>query len=767
MTKVAIMNQTSTRMPGYWQFLWMFFMQPLTLHQRLLDCGLDDPGMSAGEWWKQRHALGKNHTLYVMRLLFVLIMLLGLFAVGCKIINLTLMLHLPLFKIMLGLAVGVALAGVVGVAVDMAFGVVVGVMGGMAGGVVGALTGGLVSGLAIGVVGGVMGGFAFGVALGVVGGVVGGMAFGMAGGVLFDLAVGLALCLALGVAVGVAVGVPGGLASSLAFAVIFISTYLRLPIYLFETVLQYSLTNFTRPERTLRFAPIMWHDLSFLPHAGLARHIVNAAKLNPQLARSAIEAASRVPGQNHAAKAALAELIAQELTTLLNQQQFGQMVEPQGEWLPGKNNQSPLLQTLAEAARYMLAAQESVSPFIKLQHLNAAAQSLQSLDNQLLTSEEVLARFLPPIVQSWCAILAHSHEQALASSVNLLPNPFVIGTPLAPDMHWGPALFRGREDAISQIERLLADHDNNTSIALIGPRRCGKSTLLNMLRTKLPGTVVVVFDLQDHPCNTPLAFYHALAATAKEQAHRHYRLDLPDFPPGEPIEALKRWFALLEQLPTARRILLCMDEFERLEVLFPEQGREFRQLMGLLHATIQHCRRLRLLVAGAVPFDEMGAVWNDHFINLRQIRLGFFDEATSMNLLIKPVQEFPPDAIPPAIASAIYQRCKGQPFLSQVYGHTLVEVLNAEKRQQAVFHDIDLIEPGIFSACTYYFHGIWHDVPAAMQVTLCALAQGGTDAPGVEMDKASRKWLLRHLLIDENGQFLMPLFARWIRDEIA
>jgi hypothetical protein len=43
------------------------------------------------------------------------------------------------------------------------------------------------------------------------------------------------------------------------------------------------------------------------------------------------------------------------------------------------------------------------------------------------------------------------------------------------------------------------------------------------------------------------------------------------------------------------------------------------------HRHLHRHRRLRLLVAGATPFDELGALWNDHFINLREYRLGFFD----------------------------------------------------------------------------------------------------------------------------------------------
>src|ERR1035438_9634133 len=78
----------------------------------------------------------------------------------------------------------------------------------------------------------------------------------------------------------------------------------------------------------------------------------------------------------------------------------------------------------------------------------------------------------------------------------------------------------------------------------------------------------------------------------------------------------------------------------------PHFGRqEFLQLMGLFRATIQHRRRVRLLVSGSAPFDELDRVWDDHFISARQIKLPFLDEPTAIGLLTQPDPGFPVDAI--------------------------------------------------------------------------------------------------------------------------
>jgi hypothetical protein len=61
------------------------------------------------------------------------------------------------------------------------------------------------------------------------------------------------------------------------------------------------------------------------------------------------------------------------------------------------------------------------------------------------------------------------------------------------------------------------------------------------------------------------------------------------------------------------------------------------RLMGLFQGTIRHNRRLRLLVSGAAPFEELGTVWNDHFINVRKLPVGHLEREDSLGLLMKPI----------------------------------------------------------------------------------------------------------------------------------
>jgi len=160
--------------------------------------------------------------------------------------------------------------------------------------------------------------------------------------------------------------------------------------------------------------------------------------------------------------------------------------------------------------------------------------------------------------------------------------------------------------------------------------------LLKMLSILLPDAICVFFDLQSNPVDSPANFFKALAQCAQEDAER--RLPLPPLPEGTPFEAGRQWLESLEQLAKQhqRRILICIDEFERLETLFPGERRELLQLMGLFRATIQHRQYVRLLVSGVAPFDELDSLWSDHFINLREVRIGYLEQPAAIELLTQP-----------------------------------------------------------------------------------------------------------------------------------
>ena len=446
---------------------------------------------------------------------------------------------------------------------------------------------------------------------------------------------------------------------------------------------------------------------------------------------------------------------------ITRERRFSAFVEGETLWLPSDAEADPLIVELRQAARYLASAQATTIPRHRQGHVDRATKVLDSIEVQLIGGAKPRRR--RPLVAAvlnahryWSAAVEDMRQQAVEVG---LPNPFRAGDPLAPDQ--GQDVFRGRETVARRIETLLADPHRSSSIALLGPRRCGKTSLLRMLPTMLPDAVCVFFDLQGHPVDSPAGFFQALDRETRQQAKRSRGLVLPALSEGPPFETASAWLESLESSAGDRRILLCFDEFETLERTFSDSRRELLQLMGLFRATIQHRRKVRLLVSGEAPFDELGTVWNDHFISVREVRIGHLDSETARELVRRPIPDFPDDALPDVVADRIVERTGGQPFLVQLYAQLLVEALNAQEREQATLDDLETVESEVLEQATYYFRNTWQRAPGPAQSALAALARGET--PVLERD--ARRWLSRRCLIDDESRLTIPVLGRFLVEE--
>src|SRR5437867_3520310 len=62
----------SCKLPGYWKFMWMFWMQPEILQERLQNCGLDMKEHGAIHLWFVDHPARAFRRKYVTRIAAVL-----------------------------------------------------------------------------------------------------------------------------------------------------------------------------------------------------------------------------------------------------------------------------------------------------------------------------------------------------------------------------------------------------------------------------------------------------------------------------------------------------------------------------------------------------------------------------------------------------------------------------------------------------------------------------------------------------------------------
>jgi hypothetical protein len=759
------MSSDPKGIPGTLELLWMLFMQPVSLNERLKACGLEELSASAWKLWRTKGPAREASRRYVARLAILLLLVIPVLNVG--IAGTLLLSGFTVTWLGVGLSVGMAMGLVIFLTRAVGESVVLALT------VASAATMGAILTEFEGTIEvptwfkdfGIFG----------VGAMLGFMSAALSDGVQKGVMPGKGTVIMSVVAValfGVIGAALGGMSGSVIGGTAVLLVISRLPIYPLEAFI--SLIAYVAQRclatNTLRFTPVLRHELSLLPYPFLASHLLLAAESEPALVRRVLDACAIAPGQRRIGRNVLATLQARELDacarvrrfTLLADPELGTSDNPPLRWLPSLEAADPLHLSFREAARYLAAADSSLSHH-RLDHVYRAEAQLQALNNDLLSSRSPLARALRPTLQTWRTIAADMRLEAERVAGGFLPNPFRPGNALGPDQ--GSDVFRGREEIVHQIKALLADPGQSLSIALLGPRRSGKSSLLKMLPALLPDAVCIFFDLQDHPVDNPAGFFRELARTARDQARRDRRLDLPPLPEGGPFEAGSAWLRALDELAGGRRILLCIDEFERLESLFPGESADLRRLMGLFRATIQHRRRLRLLVSGAAPFDELSGMWNDHFINVLELRLELLDEPTSVDLLMHPIPQFPEDAIPELVARAVFARTGGQPLLLQAFGDALVSRLNEQQPEprRANLADVDAVQEHILQRYRPFFADTMNreKMSRAARAALLALAHGR--AP--ELDTRTRRWLRQRCLLTADDRLRIPVLGAWIRDE--
>ena len=410
------MNSEPSQLPSFRQFVWLFFMQPITLHHRLKACGIDEPNATYRALWFAQDAnrlVKRQYVKYSRKLLFLIMPIVTVIAASL-VLDIYIYI-LPEYVIsferwIIGVAVGVATCAVVGVVESMVEGVALGVAFGVVVGVVGGVAFGVALGVTINVA---IIGVAFGIAIGVAVSVAFGITKGTAAASMTrNVAVSIAVSMAIGVVFGMAIGViagsvAGGMTIGVVIGVVIslclLISFFRLPLYPLEAIGQifFYFKQKAFGQMTLHRVPVLYHDLSYLPHPWLASHILLNAEPDPQLVKQVIAACRIAPGQRRAGEWALAQLQAQEVVQNLQRRRFEQLVELQGEWLAGVEGAAAPLLTIRELARYLQAAHATTLPDHGWQHLQRAQQHYQALKNQLVTDHSPLADALQASLPIW------------------------------------------------------------------------------------------------------------------------------------------------------------------------------------------------------------------------------------------------------------------------------------------------------------------------------------------------------------------------------
>jgi len=405
------------------------------------------------------------------------------------------------------------------------------------------------------------------------------------------------------------------------------------------------------------------------------------------------------------------------------------------------------------------------STYRKGEALNRALEEVEALQRSLIAARGGAAPRTLQAANEWRRLLEAEREtlRAQAEAARETPNPFVFGNPVAETEH---NIFTGRRDIVWQVEGSVLGAAQVPMLILYGPRRMGKTSILNQLPRLLgPDFAPAVIDCQNPAViGSQETLLRYLSRTLSEGLRRR-RVTVEPVTAAmlehEPFAAFDEWLDGVERaMPEMMRVLLCLDEYERLQTTL-DAGWGAAFLDALRHI-LQHRPRVALMFSGAHTFEELGPAWTDRFISARRVRVGFLTREELLPLLTHPIPEFDMTYAPDAL-EALFAATSGQPFLTQAVAFELVQFLNEQQRKEATPNDVELAIDRTLVSGGEYFANVWSDAGEEGQAILRAIARAETPP---DIAKA-RRWLREHDVLNDAGEFAVPMLERWVKESVT
>lgn len=264
--------------------------------------------------------------------------------------------------------------------------------------------------------------------------------------------------------------------------------------------------------------------------------------------------------------------------------------------------------------------------------------------------------------------------------------------------------FHDRVDELARLEALVAELRAGTArwLAIIGPRKIGKSSLILELSRRSADIVVVAVDTQEvQPPSLEIFRICALRAvdalfaselgsslevTAAAGGDVDALLDASDgfarlpAPVRTAIRALPRaemtdefgrvCLDLPERLADAldRRLLIAVDEFQELAIA----PRRREDPLPLIRSAWQRHRRVGYVVSGSGRTMLEDMVTREHSPFFQHFAIMYVDPFPAEQAISMLVDESPADRpIPAAMARRAHATLGGHPFYLQLFGETL------------------------------------------------------------------------------------------------
>lgn len=676
---------------------------------------------------------------------------------------------------------GIAYSVGLGIAVGVAFSAVFGVVRGIAGSVI--FGAGL--GATYGVSGGLIDaelalkGVAFLNAVGVAAGVAAGVAFSTAKSV----AEGMRLAMAFGTVFYMAIVVrgqekpAGSVGATVAIMLVltlilpFCVGYFRLVTYPFDVALSIATYAAGRwwphaAARAWRWCPVAWNELIWLPVPLAGKLLGMLAKQDREecFKQVAFVAAQRKL-QRRVPLAAMIEvaLIDLQVNSMVEMADVTDRInwtrDERGSELPSiLRTTVTVLDRVAQHIGQYLILHNYYRKSAALQH---AVSEMDTIQLYLITIGGGFARKLMRRSNQWRLLIEEERENLknLNEVTYEIPNPFVFGNPVMETEH---NLFSGRKDIVRQIEASVLGTRQAPTLLLHGPRRIGKTSILCQLPRLLgPDFAPAVVDCQNPAAvesEVMLLRYLSRALTEGLGLRRvHIQPLTAAALEREPFSVFDEWLDAVErQMPERVRVLLCLDEYERLQAtLIAGWGGRF---LDALRHTLQYRPRMVLMFTGAHTFQELGPEWTDRFISARRVRLSFLTREDVELLLREPIPKFDMTYAPGAL-DAVIAATNCQPFLTQAVAFELVQLLNERQRKVATLDDVEDAVARALDSGGEYFANVWSDAGEQGQSILRAVAKGESP-PAFH---AANAWLRDHDVLNNDGDFAVEMVRRWVK----
>ncbi len=566
----------------------------------------------------------------------------------------------------------------------------------------------------------------------------------------------------------------GGILAGIAFPLAFWITYFRIVSYPLDLAIA-CITYFLRrwqPHSLARlwtWYPINWNEVVWLPLPFAGKFLALLVHQNREegFRQIAFVAAERKL-QRRAARLALVDVAIDDLHSnsvaelAAVAEKLRWTTDAPAELPAGLIAALPRFDRVAQHADQYLVLQ---GPYRRGEALKRALEEVGHLQRSLIAAQGNVAPRLLQMAIEWQELLdaERARLRAQGDMQPQIPNPFVFGNPVS-EQH--ASVFTGRRDIVRQVEDSLLSARQAPTLLLHGARRMGKTSILNQLPRLLgPDFGPGLLDCQNPAVTeSPATLLRYMSRTISTGLQRR-RVR------AEPLtrESLEResfavfddWLDRAERtMPDKMRILLCLDEYERLQsILDAGWGAKF---LDALRHTIQHRTKVDLIFAGAHTFEEMGTAWTNRFLSARRVRVSFLTPDELRPLLIKPIPEFDLRYAPGAL-EALMDVANGQPSLTQAVAFELVQFLNVEQRKEAAVVDVEVAIGRALVSASEYFAEVWADAGAEGQAILRALIQGKT-APDFP---TARSWLRQHDVLNDAGTFAVPLVQRWVKQKIG